>query len=87
MQFPEGDTLGVVFSFLTAFQLLGGSLFRVCKEWNRVLCQLPMSSYYGCFFGVYFIATAEISQFNAHKSNMATFSINEFPVEFPVEFT
>ena len=39
--FPEGDTLGVVFSFLTAYELLRGSLFIVCKEWHRVLCSLP----------------------------------------------
>ena len=39
--FPEGDTLGVVFSFLSAYELLRGSLFIVCKEWNRVLCGLP----------------------------------------------
>lgn len=38
--FPVGDTLGVVFSFLKSSQLLGESLF-VCKEWNRVLCDLP----------------------------------------------
>lgn len=41
MQFPEGDTLGVVFSFLNAFQLLRKTVFVVCKEWNRVLCYLP----------------------------------------------
>ena len=39
--FPEGDTLGVVFSFLSTFQLLRGAVFTVCKEWNRVLCELP----------------------------------------------
>lgn len=37
----EGDTLGVVFSFLKASELIQGSLFVVCKEWNRVLCELP----------------------------------------------
>ena len=41
MSFPEGDTLGVVLSFLTSCQLLRGSLFSVSKEWNRVLCELP----------------------------------------------
>ena len=40
-RFPEGDTLGVVFSFLTSHQLLRGALFIVSKEWNRVLCELP----------------------------------------------
>jgi len=41
MLFPQGDTLGVVFSFLSTFNLLHGALFIVCKEWNRVLCELP----------------------------------------------
>ena len=41
-RFPEGDTLGVVFSFLSTFNLLQ-SIFRVCKAWNRVLCELPHS--------------------------------------------
>lgn len=41
MQFPEGDTLGVVFSFLTTFQLLQKRMFIVCKEWKRVMCNLP----------------------------------------------
>ena len=36
-----GDTLGVVFSFLSAYELLQGSLFLVCKEWYQVLCELP----------------------------------------------
>jgi len=33
--------LGVIFSFLSARELLHKSLFIVCKEWNRVLCELP----------------------------------------------
>jgi len=41
MQFPEGDTLGVVFSFLASYKLLQGAFFAVCKEWHRVLCELP----------------------------------------------
>ena len=39
--FPKGDTLGVVFSFFSAFQLLRRSLFAVSKVWNRVHCELP----------------------------------------------
>ena len=39
--FPHGDALGVVLSFLSARELLYGGLFRVNKEWWRVLCTLP----------------------------------------------
>ena len=39
--FPQGDALGVVLSFLSARELVQGSLFRVSKEWRRVLCTLP----------------------------------------------
>lgn len=35
--FPCGDTLGVVFSFLSARELLQGEFYLVCKEWKRVL--------------------------------------------------
>jgi hypothetical protein len=35
--FPCGDTLGVVFSFLSAQELLQGGFYLVCKEWKRVL--------------------------------------------------
>jgi len=41
MQFPGGDTLGVVFSFLSTLQLLQRRMFIVCKDWNYVLCKLP----------------------------------------------
>jgi hypothetical protein len=41
LPFPDGDTLGVVFSFLSAYDLLRGGLFRVCKAWYRILCELP----------------------------------------------
>ena len=41
MQFPEGDTLGVVFSFLMTLQLLQKRMFIVCKEWKRVMYNLP----------------------------------------------
>ena len=41
LRFPEGDTLGVIFSFLSACDLLlRGGFFIVCKEWYRVLCKL-----------------------------------------------
>ena len=40
---PEGDALGVVFSFLSAGELVRGGLFRVSKEWWRVLSTLPHS--------------------------------------------
>ena len=39
--FPQGDTLGVVLSFLSARELVQGGLFRVSQEWRRVLCTLP----------------------------------------------
>jgi hypothetical protein len=40
-EFPEGDTLGVVLSFLPSVDILRRGLFRVSKEWMRVLCRLP----------------------------------------------
>ena len=39
--FPEGDTLGVVFNFLSARELLRGQLCQVSKEWRRVLREVP----------------------------------------------
>ena len=39
--FPEGDTLGVVLSFLDPCDILRRGLYRVSREWMRVLCQLP----------------------------------------------
>ena len=39
-QFPQGDTLGVVFSFLSARELLRGQIFHVSKEWRRALREL-----------------------------------------------
>ena len=39
--FPRGDTLGVVFSFLSACELMRGQLFRVSKEWLHVLSESP----------------------------------------------
>ena len=41
VMFPQGDTLGVVLSFLSARELVQGGLFRVSQEWRRVLCTLP----------------------------------------------
>ena len=39
----EGDVLGIVFSFLSAGELVCDRLFLVSKEWRRVLCTLPHS--------------------------------------------
>ena len=43
LAFPQGDALGVVLSFLSARELVRGTLFLVSKEWQCVLCTLPHS--------------------------------------------
>ena len=43
VRFPTGDTLGVILSFLPAWDILRFSKFLVSKEWHAVLCNLPHS--------------------------------------------
>jgi len=40
-EFPAGDALGVILSFLSTLDVLGGRLPLVCKEWWHVLCERP----------------------------------------------
>ena len=39
--FPEGDTLSVIFSFLTTWEILRGQFYLVNKEWQYVLLNWP----------------------------------------------